>query len=108
MIPAVICCLSHFQRLHVADYDQHVRLASLPRGPYLRNLQQLDINGPDSGAGPEALTDAVRLRMLSVLVRQDTHPLWTISALLQLVPKGCVVELWPDGETCPIARETKA
>ena len=93
MFPAALCCLPHLAHLIVRDADQGMQLASLPRGPYLHNLQRLDINRPDSGAKPEALRDAVHLENLLIQSKQYPGPFWTESALQQLIPTGCTIFL---------------
>ena len=94
-IPAAVCCLPNLQHLCMKDFLIVEGLASLPKGPYLRNLLSLDINEPNPGAGPEALTDAQCLQDLTILIRQTAKSLWTAAALEQLVPEDCVVSVTP-------------
>ncbi len=87
-VPAAICDLTNLQQLSILDSDEaRVELTALPKGPYLYNLQRLEINRPKLGAGPEALAHAVNLQFLEVNCKQDTNPLWIPTTLRRLVPE---------------------
>ena len=63
-MPATICNLAKLRHLTMSDpgREDQLKLTALPTGPYLYNLESLDINGLKLGAGPEALAHAVKLR----------------------------------------------
>ena len=93
-IPGAVCCLLHLQHLCLTrSPGWNVQLESFSKGPYLFSLQYLEISEPKSGAGPEALTDAMHLRSLTLTFRQNVQSLWTSSALQPLLPKGCAIIL---------------
>ena len=101
VIPAAICCLSNLQQLCLTDSAIDDELARLPKEPYLRSLLSLNINEPEPGAGPEALTDAPCLQNLTVLIRKTAQPLWTAAVLQHLVPEDCMVSVTAFDDPCP-------
>ncbi len=97
-MPAAICDLAKMQELTMSDTgrEDQVQLAALPTGPYLYNLEALQINSPKLGAGPEALAHAVKLQYLEVYGKEDANPLWIPSTLRNMVPEGCSICFFGD------------
>ena len=73
------------------DLEVGTELGSLPRGPYLCNLEWLNINTPNWKARSEALRDAVHLRNLFIHSSKHLGLHWNDKALWQLVPASCAV-----------------
>ncbi len=80
----------------ISEEPPGMSLSGFPSGPYLHNLQRLDIMGPSSETGSEALLQATHLRHLMVQFFGEYSPYWTRKALRKVVPVGCSIELYDD------------
>ncbi len=101
-LPAAICNLPLLQKLtvtcgptlHWRVMSPHgAKLQCIPNGPYLRNLQQLEIDCPFPTADVSVLADAKKLPHISIQYRRDMFPPWTPRGLQAVLPKSCTIEL---------------
>ena len=93
IIPAAVCCLPRLQHLLMSDDEEcdEAQLMGLPVGPYLRNLQTLDIDGPQLGVLPGPLALVLNLQTLTIDSEVEANPAWMPSVLESLVPQGCKI-----------------
>ncbi len=74
------------------------KLEGFPRGPYLRNLQRLEILCPHEFADARVLKAATKLKCVSIQYQDDKRPPWTRSHLEPILPKDCELDLLDEPE----------